>query len=78
MSKTLKSNPLYSVSAKFIKMAIDSWTAETPKTAKVVQYTMVAVGTVASIIPLLPIVLPTWTISAYAFVVIVSAQFLRK
>jgi hypothetical protein len=78
MSKILKSNPLYIVPAKFIKMAIDNWTAETPKTAKVVQYTMLGVGATASIIPMIFTGLPVWTLGALSFTVVLSLQFLKK
>lgn len=75
MSGTLKTK-IYDIPASMIKTVIDRWTAKTPKTAKIVQYSLIGAGIVSSVVPLFNV--PAWATTVSYIVVAVGTQFLKE
>lgn len=76
MRNNLKHSPLYNIPAAMLKTLIDSWTAKTPKTAKIIQYGLIGAGIASSIIPLFNV--PTWAITSSFIITALGTQFLKK
>lgn len=75
MSGTLKTK-IYDIPASMIKTVIDRWTAKTPKTAKIIQYSLIGAGIASSVVPLFNV--PAWAITVSYIVAAVGTQFLKE
>jgi len=60
--------------AHLVHLAIRRWTSKSPKAYRLITDVSLGIGIAATALPLLPITIPVWTVSAGAFLLALSAK----
>lgn len=68
----------YNVLAELVKAAVERWTAESPKTYKVITYVSLGLAITSSAVLMIPTQYPVWVIPTALLVSSIASKFTVK